>query len=239
MIFVPRLDDKVAIFPPTSQALEEPNGLLATGGDLSIRRLLIAYKQGIFPWYEPPNPILWWTPTPRSVLFLNELHVSRSMRKVLRNKKYTISFNIHFSHVIGQCASVRRKSVGTWIDSDMRNAYMRLHKDGFAHCVSVYDEDGTLQGGVYGVALGRIFFGESMLTLQPNMSKIAFVALVNILNRNKFQLIDCQIETDHLNSFGARCIERTEFEGYLRHYIGDGSYDSVLLKHDVDPSATN
>ena len=219
MINLPMLSKDKGLFPPTDQALFEPNGLLAMGGDLTTERLVNAYRLGIFPWYESPNPILWWTPNPRSVLFPNELHISRSMRKILKNRQYQVFFDTDFSRVVEQCALARKKQKGTWLDDDMRAAYVNLYNIGIAHCISVYDLNGDLQGGLYGIALGKIFFGESMFALKPNMSKIALIELVNLLIINEFNLIDCQIETNHLTSLGARCISRTEFETLLRQSI--------------------
>ena len=215
------LSEDKRYFPSTHQALIEPNGLLAAGGDLTVERLLNAYKLGIFPWYESPNPILWWTPNPRSVLFLNELHISRSMRKVLKRKKYRVFFDKDFSNVVEQCALTRKAHGGTWLNGEMQQAYIDLHYSGIAHSVSIYDLNGTLQGGLYGIALGKIFFGESMFTIKPNMSKVALIELVNILTINKFQLIDCQIETNHLTSLGARSISRNDFEILLRTFVSD------------------
>ena len=227
-----------AHFPPTHQALIEPNGLLAAGGDLTPERLLNAYKLGIFPWYESPNPILWWTPNPRSVLFLNELHISRSMRKVLKRMKYRVVFDKDFSNVVEQCALMRKAHGGTWLNGEMQQAYIDLHHSGIAHSVSIYDLNGSLQGGLYGIALGKIFFGESMFTIKPNMSKVALIELVNILTINKFQLIDCQIETNHLTSLGARSISRKDFEVLLRTFISD-EVTEASIDFENGPSVLN
>ena len=225
-------------FPPTHEALIEPNGLLAIGGDLTPERLLNAYKLGIFPWYESPNPILWWTPNPRSVLFLNELHISRSMRKILKRKEYRVVFDKDFSKVIEQCASTRKSYGGTWLSQDMQQAYIDLHNIGIAHSISIYDLNGALQGGLYGIALGKIFFGESMFTITPNMSKVALIELVNILTINNFQLIDCQIETNHLTSLGARSISRDDFETLLKAFISD-EITEASIEFEHNPSALN
>ncbi len=225
-------------FPPTHEALIKPNGLLAIGGDLTIERLLNAYKLGIFPWYESPNPILWWTPNPRSVLFLNELHISRSMRKILKRKKYRVVFDKDFSKVVEQCALTRKSYGGTWLNREMQQAYIDLHNIGIAHSISIYDLNGTLQGGLYGIALGKIFFGESMFTITPNMSKVALIELVNILTINKFQLIDCQIETNHLTSLGARSISRNDFETLLKTFISD-EITEISMEFENSPSALN
>ncbi len=197
------------IFPPVEQA--EPDGLLAVGGDLSPERLLHAYSKGIFPWYGPGSPILWWSPDPRLVLFPEELHVSRSLRKVLRREPFQVSFDRAFPEVIGYCAAASRPDgPGTWLVPDMQRAYNLLHEVGLAHSVEVW-ESGELVGGLYGVALGRVFFGESMFHLRPNASKVALVHLVQRLRRWDFQLLDCQQTTAHMQRFGAREIRRWEF----------------------------
>ena len=225
-------------FPPTHEALIEPNGLLAIGGDLTPERLLNAYKLGIFPWYESPNPILWWTPNPRSVLFLNELHISRSMRKILKRKQYRVVFDKDFAKVVEQCALTRKSYGGTWLNREMQRAYIDLHNIGVAHSISIYDLNGALQGGLYGLALGKIFFGESMFTITPNMSKVALIELVNILTINEFQLIDCQIETNHLTSLGARSISRDDFETLLKAFISD-EITEASIEFEHNPSALN
>ncbi|MEM8660691.1 MAG: leucyl/phenylalanyl-tRNA--protein transferase [Pseudomonadota bacterium] len=207
-------------FPPTDSALEEPNGLLAAGGDLSPGRLLDAYRRGIFPWYEAPQPILWWSPNPRSVLFPSELHISRSLRKVLKRDAYSLRVDSVFERVIRACAAPRQYSNGTWIGSDMTAAYLRLHKMGLAHSIEVFDKNRSLTGGLYGVALGGVFFGESMFSIRPDTSKIALVGLVNILQKGQFELIDCQVGNNHMASMGARDIDRLDFEARLAHTIG-------------------
>ena len=208
-------------FPPSCEALEDPNGLLAVGGGLSSQRLISAYRRGIFPWYETPQPILWWTPEPRSVLFPSELHISHSLRKTLKKNRFHLDVDQRFAQVMYACATTRRDGVGTWIDEDMIAAYGRLHQQGLAHSVEILDEDGTLVGGLYGVSLGRVFFGESMFSLVSNASKVAFVALVDILLRAGFYLIDCQLESSHLTSLGARSIKRCDFEQYLKRAVDD------------------
>jgi leucyl/phenylalanyl-tRNA--protein transferase len=199
-------------FPPSSEALVDPNGLLAVGGELSVERLVSAYRRGIFPWYSEDQPVLWWTPDPRSVLFPDELHVSRSLRKTLRANAFQLSVDTRFREVVQACAAPRRDGHGTWIDDDMIEAYSRLHTQGLAHSVEVLDSEGSLVGGLYGVAMGRVFFGESMFSRQPDTSKIALLGLVNLLRRGDFQLIDCQVENNHLKSLGARNISRLDFE---------------------------
>ncbi|ALO46213.1 leucyl/phenylalanyl-tRNA--protein transferase [Pseudohongiella spirulinae] len=201
--------DSVA-FPPADQALKEPAGLLAVGGDLRPERLLAAYRQGIFPWYDDSSPILWWSPDPRMVLEPAQVHVSRSLRKTLRRNTCHISMDCAFDEVIGYCAGLRQESQGTWITEDMQRAYRTLHKLGYAHSVEVWQQQ-QLVGGLYGIALGRMFFGESMFSLADNASKIAFVALCRQLSEWHFDMIDCQMPTEHLSSLGARPVARTEF----------------------------
>lgn len=201
-------------FPPSSNALEEPNGLLAAGGCLDSATLLRAYSRGIFPWYEAPQPILWWTPDPRSVLFPGELHVSRSLRRSLRRSGYRLAVNHDFAGVMRACAAPREGQRGTWINADMQRAYRRLHDEGWAHSIEVYDGE-ELVGGLYGVLLGGAFFGESMFSLRPDASKIALVALARALASHPGALIDCQVESGHLNSLGARNLSRLDFEQRL------------------------
>ncbi|MDA7086202.1 leucyl/phenylalanyl-tRNA--protein transferase [Pseudomonas sp. SA3-5] len=205
-------------FPPLSKALREPNGLLAAGGDLSAERLIAAYRHGCFPWYQDNQPILWWSPDPRTVLFPDELHVSRSLAKVLRQARYQVTFDRAFARVIQACAAPRDYADGTWITTPMQHAYLELHRRGIAHSVEVWRDD-ELVGGLYGLAMGRLFFGESMFSLADNASKIGFVTLVEQLKAWGFVLIDCQMPTQHLHSFGARPIARTEFTDYLQRHI--------------------
>jgi leucyl/phenylalanyl-tRNA--protein transferase len=200
--------------------MEHPNGLLAAGGDLSPERLLAAYRRGIFPWYEEPQPVLWWTPNPRSVLIPAELHVSRSLRKVLRRGSFALGVDTAFSRVMAECAGPRPGSHGTWIGREMLRAYIELHRRGHAHSVEVFDPSGELVGGLYGVALGGVFFGESMFSRRRDASKVALVALVDIISRGGFGLIDCQVGNPHLASLGARDIDRLDFEARLAQTIG-------------------
>jgi len=220
-------------FPPTEQALEYPNGLLAVGGGLSTQRLLAAYSLGIFPWYEEPQPVLWWSPDPRSILFPEELHISRSLRKTLRSNRFSLRLNTRFHEVMKACACLRGDGLGTWIDDAMTQAYCRLHREGHAHSIEVFDAQEQLVGGLYGVALGATFFGESMFSHATDASKVALVALVNIAHKAQIQLIDCQVESDHLNSMGARNINRQEFEQRLAHTVHSPVDSSVwsLPKH--------
>lgn len=208
-------------FPPSSAALESPNGLIAAGGELSSARLIAAYRRGIFPWYESPQPVMWWTPDPRSVLPPQQLHISRSLRKALLRRQFQLSVDQCFSRVIEQCAGVRKDGPGTWIGDDMRAAYTNLHRQGIAHSIEVWDLQGALVGGLYGVSLGRIFFGESMFSTQTNASKVGMVALAYLLKRANFALIDCQVESEHLNSLGAHNIGRLDFERQLDQNVSE------------------
>lgn len=207
-------------FPPSHRALVDPNGLLAAGGELSAELLLAAYHRGIFPWYEEPQPVLWWTPDPRMVLFPDELHVSRSLRKVLRRDCFRLSVDRAFLPVMEACAEPRGDHLGTWIGGDMLRAYGELHQQGCAHSVEVCNPAGELVGGLYGVALGAVFFGESMFSRERDASKVAMVALVDILRRGGYRLIDCQVANPHLSSLGARNIARLDFEDLLAQTIG-------------------
>ncbi len=201
-------------FPALAQALTHPNGLLAVGGDLTSNRLIIAYRNGIFPWYNDGEPILWWSPDPRMVLFPDNLKVSRSLRKTIRKGKFTFTMDQHFRDVIKGCAGPRDKQDGTWITQDMQAAYCQLHDEGFAHSVEAWYE-GHLVGGLYGIALGNVFFGESMFTRMTDASKVAFVHFVWQLQRWGYELIDCQQQTLHLESFGAIAIPRQEYRALL------------------------
>lgn len=205
-------------FPPVETALAEPagpDGLLAAGGDLSPQRLLAAYRQGIFPWYSPGEPILWWSPDPRMVLFPAELHLSRSLAKALRNAPYSVRLDTAFADVIHACADTPRKGrQGTWISAEMTAAYCELHRLGYAHSVETWI-NGQLAGGLYGVAIGRAFYGESMFSHARDVSKIALAHLCAYLKRRGFGIIDCQMKTSHLTSLGARLISRRDFVAAL------------------------
>lgn len=210
------------LFPPVSEA--EPDGLLAVGGDLSPQRLLAAYAQGIFPWYSEGEPILWWSPDPRLVLEPAALHLPRSLAKVLRRGTYRITFDTAFDQVMAACAGVREENGGgTWITPEMRAAYGRLHQLGHAHSVEAWldppEDPPLLAGGLYGIALGGCFFGESMFFRRPDASKAAFVTLVRTLDRLGFTLIDCQQTTHHLVRFGAHEIPRHRFLSHLHHAL--------------------
>jgi leucyl/phenylalanyl-tRNA--protein transferase len=205
-------------FPAVRNALRHPNGLLAAGGDLSAQRLLAGYRQGIFPWFSEGDPILWWSPDPRMVLFPDEVKISRSLAKVLRNRPHEIRFDSAFSEVMAGCAAPRVGQPGTWITQGMRRAYETLHELGHAHSVETW-LDGGLAGGLYGVALGRVFFGESMFTRARDASKIALVALVERCKSEGISLIDCQMHTAHLATLGAREIPRREFARRLEELV--------------------
>jgi leucyl/phenylalanyl-tRNA--protein transferase len=199
---------KALHFPPVQ--LSEPDGLLAIGGDLSINRLLLAYRKGIFPWYNS-DEILWWSPDPRFVLFPPELKVSKSMKKLLQQNAFEFTINKQFSEVIAGCETVpRRGQDGTWITDDIKTAYTALHQAGFAHSAEAW-QDGQLVGGLYGIRLGKIFFGESMFSKVSNSSKYVFIRYVQELQKEGVQLIDCQVYTSHLESLGARMIPRKLF----------------------------
>ena len=205
-------------FPPLATAQKEPNGLLAVGGDLSPRRLLDAYRRGIFPWYSEGDPILWWSPDPRMVLFPAELRVTRSLAKTLRNKAHEVRFDTAFAAVMRGCAAPRPGQGGTWIGPEMRAAYRKLHDLGYAHSVETWI-DGELAGGLYGVAIGAAFFGESMFSRARDASKLALVGLVRRLAAERFGLIDCQMHTAHLESLGAREIPRAEFARRVKELV--------------------
>jgi len=205
-------------FPPVEQALIEPNGLLAAGGDLSPARLLDAYARGIFPWFNDEDPVLWWSPDPRMVLLPRELHLSRSLRRTIRSQEFTVTFDRAFQGVMEGCAGPRDKQDGTWITADMMRAYTRMAELGHAHSVEAW-ADGELAGGLYGVAVGRIFYGESMFTRRSNASKVAVSWLARQLERWQFELIDCQMSTEHLASLGAREVPRADFLRRLERAI--------------------
>jgi leucyl/phenylalanyl-tRNA--protein transferase len=202
------------IFPPPDLSTQE--GLLAIGGDLCAERLLLAYSMGIFPWYSKSDPIMWWSPNPRLVLYPDEIRISRSLQKTIKKGEFRLTMDEAFDQVISECARVPRKAgEGTWIVPDMIEAYCRLHDSGYAHSVETWQDD-KLVGGLYGVSLGSCFFGESMFTHATDASKVAFVALVEQLKIWSFDVIDCQVTTEHLVSFGAREIPRDKFLAQLK-----------------------
>ena len=197
-------------FPPVSEALTEPNGLLAAGGDLQPARLLAAYARGIFPWYEEGQPILWWSPDPRAVLWPDGLKVSRSLRRSLNSDRFEFRVDTAFESVVAACAEPRRYGGGTWITADVAQAYGHLHQLGWAHSFEAW-QDGALVGGLYGVAIGRVYFGESMFARVTDASKVALVRAVEILRERQFALIDCQVASAHTTSLGAVTIPRAAF----------------------------
>jgi leucyl/phenylalanyl-tRNA---protein transferase len=205
-------------FPPLEYAMRQPNGLLAVGGDLSPERLLDAYRRGIFPWYSDGDPILWWSPDPRMVMYPNELRVTRSLDKVLRNRPYEVRYDTSFDAVITACAEPRRDQPGTWITPEIRAAYNALHYLGYAHSIETWI-DGELAGGLYGVAIGHMFYGESMFARVRDASKIAFTHLARRLAGEGYEMIDCQMHTDHLASLGAREIPRETFLDTMKRLI--------------------
>jgi leucyl/phenylalanyl-tRNA--protein transferase len=201
-------------FPTVSKANRD--GILAIGGDLSPERLLLAYKSGVFPWFEEGEPILWWSPNPRMVLFLDELVVSKSMRNFLNRNMFTVTFNQNFRDVISNCQNIKRDGQkGTWITNEMIEAYCKLHELGIAKSVEIW-QDKELVGGLYGIDLGHVFCGESMFSLVSNASKVAFIALVNQLKAANYKLLDCQVYNPHLESLGCREIDRTDFMEILK-----------------------
>ena len=205
-------------FPEIERALTDPDGLLAVGGDLSAERIIQAYSKGIFPWYEDGQPILWWSPNPRMILYPQDLHLSRSLKKTIRKKPFQITTDQDFEGVLFGCAESRQGQDGTWITADMHEAYLNLHHLGIAHSIESW-KDGHLVGGLYGLALGPVFFGESMFSRQTDASKIAFATLVQHLQKLGYQMIDCQVFTHHLASFGAIEIPREDFQKKLHQFL--------------------
>ncbi len=214
---IPLLQDRTP-FPPLQQALRQPNGLLAAGGDLSPERLLDAYRHGIFPWFNEGDPVLWWSPDPRMVLFPGEFRTSHSLDKTLRKSNYEVRIDSAFEQVMRACAAPRAGASGTWIVEEMIRAYCELHRRGYAHSIETW-VDGTLVGGLYGMALGRMFYGESMFSRRTDASKIAVAHLAKQLEQWDFGMIDCQMNTPHLASLGARAIGRDEFIARLQELI--------------------
>ncbi|MDR3238368.1 MAG: leucyl/phenylalanyl-tRNA--protein transferase [Spirochaetia bacterium] len=219
---------KEIIFPPVE--LAEPNGILAVGGDLSVERLIAAYRQGIFPWFSEGSPILWWSPDPRFILYPGEVKISKSMRQLLRRSVFSITYDQAFGDVIRGCRSRRKAQDGTWITDDMEDAYIELHGLGCAHSVEVWHK-GALAGGLYGVSIGRMFFGESMFTYVSNASKAALITLCVKLQSLGFDCIDCQVYTKHLSSMGGRSISRDAFmsliSSSLKHKTIQGNWGAI------------
>ncbi|WP_444928223.1 leucyl/phenylalanyl-tRNA--protein transferase [Microbulbifer sp. TRSA002] len=208
------LDHTVVDFPPTEFALDDPNGLLAAGGDLTPEWLVEAYQRGVFPWYSDDQPILWWSPSPRCVVIPQNFRIGRTLRKVLRRGTFSVTFDQAFAEVIEACRAPRADETGTWITDEMCDAYIDMHHQGFAHSVEVW-RDSQLAGGLYGIALGRVFFGESMFHRETDASKVAFVHLVRQLELWGCPLIDCQVSNPHLSSLGAVEMCRKDFEQLL------------------------
>jgi len=216
---IPWLEPDNVDFPPTDSALADPNGLLAVGGDLNPQRLIAAYRLGIFPWFSNDEPILWWSPNPRAVLFPEKIHISKSLKKTLRQQVFTVSADRQFHEVMQHCATIPRLGQdGTWISNDMLEAYQQLHRMGIAHSLEVWHQ-GKLVGGLYGLAIGGVFFGESMFSLKTDASKVAFVYLATQLQHWGFAVIDCQVTNDHLLSLGAQEIDRSLFNRLLSSNI--------------------
>ncbi|HQX05362.1 MAG TPA: leucyl/phenylalanyl-tRNA--protein transferase [Zoogloea sp.] len=215
---IPWLGDRPA-FPPLSRALREPNGLLAAGGALTPEWLLAAYRRGIFPWFNDGEPILWWSPSPRMVVFPDEVRITRSLRKTLRKGDYEVRLDHDFAAVIRACAAPREPGGRTWITPDIQSAYIRMHQLGYAHSVETYI-DGELAGGLYGMALGQAFFGESMFSRRTDASKIAFAHLTRFLEQRNFRVLDCQMTTQHLASLGGQEIARETFAALLDTFAG-------------------
>jgi leucyl/phenylalanyl-tRNA--protein transferase len=205
-------------FPPVEAALAEPAGLLAVGGDLRPERLIAAYREGIFPWYNPGDPILWWSPDPRCVIDPATFKPSRSLAKCLRQGRYRVSVDQCFSRVMQECAGPREYADGTWINDQLLRQYSELHRRGIAHSIETWDQDGNLVGGLYGLNLGRLFFGESMFSRATDASKVAFARLMELTRDWNFPLVDCQLENPHLMSLGARLMPRAEFVRILHQY---------------------
>jgi leucyl/phenylalanyl-tRNA--protein transferase len=207
-------DDPPEAFPPVDRALDDPPGLLAGGGDLSTRRLVAAYARGIFPWFSEGEPVLWWSPDPREVLFPGQMHVSRSLRKAIQRGEFRVTENQAFAAVIDACAAARKAASGTWITPQMRQAYVELHRQGIAHSVETWVGD-ELAGGLYGVRSGRVFCGESMFSRRDNASKVALAWLAGVCSARGIELIDCQMPSAHLRSLGSQPLPRAEFLRYL------------------------
>ena len=219
MIQLPWLDADTP-FPPASEALVEPNGLLAVGGDLSVERILAAYRGGIYPWFSPGEPILWWSPDPRLVLKPEEIHITRSFSKILRNRPYEVRFDTSFETVMRACAEPREPGGGTWISEEMIAAYVALHQAGYAHSVETW-VDNQLVGGLYGMAIGRMFFGESMFSRAADASKIALTYLCEVLNKHGYPLVDCQMHTPHLARMGAVLMPRNAFCAEVERLVAE------------------
>ncbi|MFI8749293.1 leucyl/phenylalanyl-tRNA--protein transferase [Vreelandella lionensis] len=220
---LPWLSSPHPSFPSTEQALESPNGLLAAGGELTPAWLVDAYRKGIFPWYSDEDPILWWSPDPRMILLPAQFKRRRSLAKRLRHGGFSVTLDQQFTQVVEACAAPRKNEPGTWINPDMRRAYQRLHELGIAHSIEVH-RDGELVGGLYGLAMGPVFFGESMFSRQPDASKIALAYLAGAMQRHGGELIDCQMHTPHLASLGATTVARSTFINYLEQWLPEKAF---------------
>ena len=220
---LPWLSSPHPSFPSTEQALESPNGLLAAGGELTPAWLVDAYRKGIFPWYSDEDPILWWSPDPRMILLPAQFKRRRSLAKRLRHGGFSVTLDQQFIQVVEACAAPRKNEPGTWINPDMRRAYQRLHELGIAHSIEVH-RDGELVGGLYGLAMGPVFFGESMFSRQPDASKIALAYLAGAMQRHGGELIDCQMHTPHLASLGATTVARNTFINYLEQWLPEKAF---------------
>lgn len=220
------LDPDQVDFPDTSAALHDPNGLLAVGGDLTPEWLLAAYRRGIFPWFSDDQPILWWSPSPRCIVRPESTTFSRSLRKVIRQGRYTVTFDQAFAQVLDGCAAPRAQESGTWITEDMRDAYLEMHQLGHAHSVEAWLDD-DLVGGLYGLAIGRVFFGESMFHRATDASKVAFAHLVRQLDQWGCRLIDCQVTNPHLQSLGATEVSRADFEDLLAREVASTGFPAT------------
>ncbi|GED44527.1 leucyl/phenylalanyl-tRNA--protein transferase [Vreelandella aquamarina] len=220
---LPWLSSPHPSFPSTEQALESPNGLLAAGGELTPAWLVDAYRKGIFPWYSDKDPILWWSPDPRMILLPAQFKRRRSLAKRLRHGGFSVTLDQQFIQVVEACAAPRKNEPGTWINPDMRRAYQRLHELGIAHSIEVH-RDGELVGGLYGLAMGPVFFGESMFSRQPDASKIALAYLAGAMQRHGGELIDCQMHTPHLASLGATTVARNTFINYLEQWLPEKAF---------------
>lgn len=226
--------DNSTYFPPIEQAQESPNGLLAIGGDLSVERLIQAYKHGVFPWFSDDEPPMWWSPNPRCVFNLIDaepVHLSKSLIRNLKKDNYQVILNRNFKDVIASCALPRAKEKETWITEEMQQAYYKLHQAGVAHSVEVYNCDDQLVGGLYGISIGPFFFGESMFSAQADASKIALAYLSYYLKSHDFILIDCQVPNDHLYSLGAINIDRNNFKELLEQYVEEPQVKELFAPH--------
>lgn len=217
MTTLPWLDPELLWFPDPETALDDPDGLLALGGDLSVERLRLAYRRGIFPWYSAEQPILWWSPNPRCVIFPSRVHISRSLRRTLNSRRFMVTTDKAFTDVIKYCGQERAE--GTWITPEMQRAYIQLHKIGIAHSFEAWNPEGELVGGLYGVAQGSCFFGESMFARETNASKVVFAHCLRQLEAWNYAIMDCQVENPHLLSLGAELVPRSEFLFILKNNI--------------------